>query len=51
MLASQGQLWVVIQKKQGADSAFAKLQFIYSQVNEVARSKGYRIFKAGIGAE
>jgi 16S rRNA (guanine1207-N2)-methyltransferase len=41
-----GQLWVVIQKKQGAPSAFGKLQEIYQEVKEVAKDKGYRIFCA-----
>lgn len=46
VLVDGGSLWIVIQKKQGAPSAFAKLQQLFSQVEEVAKSKGYRIFKA-----
>lgn len=42
-----GALWVVIQKKQGAPSAWAKLESLFGQVEEVAKDKGYRIFKAG----
>lgn len=41
-----GTLWVVIQKKQGAPSARAKLEELFSQVEEVTKDKGYRIFKA-----
>lgn len=41
-----GSLWVVMQKKQGAPSAFAKLQEIFPHVVEIAKSKGYRIMKA-----
>lgn len=40
-----GALWVVIQKKQGAPSALAKLESLYGDVEDVARSKGYHIFK------
>jgi 16S rRNA (guanine1207-N2)-methyltransferase len=41
-----GKLWVVIQKKQGAPSTFAKLQDIYDDVVEVNKDKGYRVFLA-----
>jgi 16S rRNA (guanine1207-N2)-methyltransferase len=41
-----GSLWVVIQKKQGAPSAFAKLKELYGSVEDVARKKGYHIFRA-----
>lgn len=41
-----GALWIVIQKKQGAPSAKAKLESLFSRVNEVTKDKGYRIFKA-----
>jgi 16S rRNA (guanine1207-N2)-methyltransferase len=41
-----GALWVVIQKKQGAPSAKAKLESLYPLVEEVTKDKGYRIFKA-----
>lgn len=46
LLAEGGEMWVVIQKKQGAPSALKKLQEIYREVEEVDRSKGYFIFKA-----
>lgn len=45
-LRGAGQLWVVIQKKQGAPSAKAKLESLFDQVEEVTKDKGYRIFKA-----
>ncbi|ANE46774.1 16S rRNA methyltransferase [Paenibacillus swuensis] len=41
-----GQLWVVIQKKQGAPSALSKLEDLFSNVEEKAKDKGYRIFCA-----
>jgi 16S rRNA (guanine1207-N2)-methyltransferase len=45
-LVNGGSLWVVIQKKQGAPSAYTKLESIYGDVVEVSKDKGYRIFKA-----
>ncbi|MBN6187455.1 class I SAM-dependent methyltransferase [Aneurinibacillus sp. BA2021] len=45
-LVPGGSLWVVIQKKQGAPSALAKLQELYSEVQEAAKKKGYSIFQA-----
>jgi 16S rRNA (guanine1207-N2)-methyltransferase len=45
-LVEGGEMWVVIQKKQGAPSALKKLQEIYREVAEVERSKGYFIFCA-----
>ncbi|GAA0380872.1 class I SAM-dependent methyltransferase [Bacillus horti] len=44
-----GELWVVIQKKQGSPSAFAKLEELYEKVEEVTKKKGYRIFRAKKG--
>lgn len=41
-----GTLWIVIQKKQGAPSAKAKLEELFDTVEEVTKDKGYRIFKA-----
>lgn len=46
VLKDGGTLWVVIQKKQGAPSAYEKLQQLYGQVEEVTKDKGYRIFRA-----
>ncbi|RKP45088.1 class I SAM-dependent methyltransferase [Cohnella endophytica] len=42
-----GTIWIVIQKKQGAPSARAKLEEIYGDeaVVEVGKDKGYRIFR------
>lgn len=47
-LAPDGELWVVIQKKQGAPSAYAKLELLFGEdhVDEVTKDKGYRIFRA-----
>ncbi|MHA6534143.1 class I SAM-dependent methyltransferase [Paenibacillus sp. BAC0078] len=41
-----GTLWIVIQKKQGAPSAVAKLESLFPDVEEVGKDKGYRIIKA-----
>ncbi|MNP82136.1 Methyltransferase small domain protein [compost metagenome] len=47
-LATDGELWVVIQKKQGSPSAWVKLEELFGegQVEEVTKDKGYRIFRA-----
>ncbi|WP_203364257.1 class I SAM-dependent methyltransferase [Bacillus sp. REN10] len=45
-LAVGGQLWVVIQKKQGAPSAMKELENLFGEVETVERSKGYYILKA-----
>lgn len=45
-LRDRGELWIVIQKKQGSPSAKAKLESLFSRVEEVTKDKGYRIFKA-----
>ncbi|MBB5356503.1 16S rRNA (guanine1207-N2)-methyltransferase [Anoxybacillus mongoliensis] len=45
-LLSGGQLWVVIQKKQGAPSALEKLKTIFDQVDVVEKKKGYFIIRA-----
>lgn len=41
-----GFLWIVIQKKQGAPSAVAKLESLFPVVEEVGKDRGYRIIKA-----
>jgi len=41
-----GELWVVIQKKQGAPSTFDRLEEIFGQVQVVDKVKGYWIIKA-----
>ncbi|MCM3768195.1 class I SAM-dependent methyltransferase [Neobacillus niacini] len=45
-LLSGGELWVVIQKKQGAPSALEKLTQLFSDVETVDKSKGYFIIRA-----
>lgn len=45
-LAQGGELWVVIQKKQGAPSTKVKLEELFGTVEIVAKKKGYFIFKA-----
>ncbi|NBD28260.1 class I SAM-dependent methyltransferase [Paenibacillus glycinis] len=46
LLKPGGSMWVVIQKKQGAPSAEAKLEAVFGNVEEVTKEKGYRIFRA-----
>lgn len=41
-----GELWVVIQKKQGAPSAKKKLSTLFEKVDVIDRSKGYYILRA-----
>lgn len=45
-LKKGGELWVVIQKKQGAPSAKKKLETLFDRVDVVERQKGYFIFRA-----
>lgn len=45
-LSPGGELWVVIQKKQGAPSALAKLETLFPEVLEVGKDKGYRIYRS-----
>jgi 16S rRNA (guanine1207-N2)-methyltransferase len=45
-LAELGELWVVIQKKQGAPSAMDKMEKLFSNVEIVTRKKGYYILKS-----
>lgn len=45
-LLKQGELWVVIQKKQGAPSAKEKLEALFHEVEVVAKNKGYYIMRA-----
>ncbi|AEV17440.1 hypothetical protein GTCCBUS3UF5_1110 [Geobacillus thermoleovorans CCB_US3_UF5] len=45
-LLDHGELWVVIQKKQGAPSALQKLNECFPAVEVVAKKKGYYIIKA-----
>lgn len=41
-----GELWVVIQKKQGAPSTIDKLSDLFDEVETVVKKKGYYIIKA-----
>lgn len=41
-----GQLWVVIQKKQGAPSALKKMEEVFRSATKVAQDKGYWIIRA-----
>ena len=45
-LRDQGELWIVIQKKQGAPSAKKKLEELFGRVEIVKKDKGYYIIKA-----
>ena len=45
-LVSRGELWVVIQKKQGAPSTFSYLEEIFGQAEVVDKARGYWIIKA-----
>lgn len=46
LLVPGGYMWVVIQKKQGAPSAEAKLDAIFGNVEVVTKDKGYRILRS-----
>lgn len=41
-----GELWVVIQKKQGAPSAMDKINDLFGQVETISKKKGYYILRA-----
>ncbi|MBU8919717.1 class I SAM-dependent methyltransferase [Bacillus sp. FJAT-29953] len=45
-LAARGELWVVIQKKQGAPSAMEKMKELFSNAEVIDKSKGYFIIRA-----
>lgn len=45
-LVSDGHLWIVIQKKQGAPSALKKLQSLFPKVELTDKNKGYHIYCA-----
>jgi 16S rRNA (guanine1207-N2)-methyltransferase len=45
-LTNQGELWIVIQKKQGAPSAIKKLEELFEVVEVVKREKGYHIIRS-----
>lgn len=48
-LLKNGELWIVIQKKQGAESTMEKLESLFGNVERVKRSKGYFILCATNG--
>lgn len=45
-LNPDGELWVVIQKKQGAPSLLKKLEAVFPKTSTVAREKGYYIYRS-----
>lgn len=45
-LVENGELWVVVQKKQGAPSMMQFLDSIFQQVDVITRKKGYYIIRA-----
>ncbi|MBM7606505.1 16S rRNA (guanine1207-N2)-methyltransferase [Metabacillus crassostreae] len=45
-LVERGELWIVIQKKQGAPSTIELLEGLFSEVEVVVKKKGYYIIKA-----
>jgi len=45
-LIEGGELWVVVQKKQGAPSVIKFLSTIFNQVDIIERKKGYHIIRA-----
>ncbi|MER2127479.1 class I SAM-dependent methyltransferase [Solibacillus sp. FSL H8-0523] len=46
LLVENGELWVVIQKKQGAPSTVSHLEEMFSEVDVVEKKKGYWIIRA-----
>ena len=45
-LLPKGELWVVIQKKQGAPSTIDRLTELFGEVETLEKKKGYFIIKA-----
>lgn len=45
-LNNEGEIYIVIQKKQGADSMKKKMEEVYGNIEIIAREKGYYIFKS-----
>jgi len=46
VLQDGGELWIVIQKKQGAPSAMAKMEDVFGNVKVIIKKKGYYILKS-----
>ena len=44
-LNKNGELWIVVRKKQGADTIYKKLNEIYENIKIVSKKKGYVIIK------
>lgn len=45
-LRKNGELWIVIQKKQGGPSAEKKMEEVFGNVEAVTKDKGYFIFRS-----
>lgn len=45
-LCEGGSLWIVIQKKQGAPSALAKMKEVFGNAEIIEKKKGYQIIKS-----
>ena len=45
-LKEKGQLWIVVRKKQGADSLTRDMQQVYKTVKIIAKKKGYYVIMA-----
>ena len=45
-LKKQGELWIVVRKKQGAESLIKDMIQIYSDVKVITKKKGYYIITA-----
>ncbi|WP_175614703.1 class I SAM-dependent methyltransferase [Piscibacillus halophilus] len=46
VLNDQGELWVVVQKKQGAPSLKGKMESVFGNAEVVVRNKGYYVLRA-----
>ncbi|MGP4072828.1 class I SAM-dependent methyltransferase [Piscibacillus sp. B03] len=46
VLTQEGELWVVVQKKQGAPSLKEKMESLFGNVDVVVRNKGYYVLRA-----
>lgn len=46
ILKDEGSLYIVIRKKQGADTSYKKLKDIFKEVNVVAKEKGYVVIQS-----
>ena len=46
ILNDVGSLYIVIRKKQGADTSYKKLKDLFNEVNIIAKAKGYEVIQA-----